>query len=355
MEGRLAERLLERVRAAGQMTFRDFMESALYDPQDGFYGAGRVRLGRGGDFTTSSGLHRLFGELVGDWALARWRALGEPASLTVLESGPGTGRLARDIAERVASSARRPRQLHLLLDERSAALRRRQQRMLAGLEADVEWIELARNPPAPFEGVVVANELLDALPVHPVRVRGGLLEELYVVERDGRLAASWGPPSTPALAAALGSALCEGDETELCVDASDWLERSARALARGAILVIDYARRSQAAGLGPRRSTLRALRARRASPDPLASPGEQDITADVDFERLLEAARGLGLATAPLRSQRAFLTSLGLVERAAAATSVSGAAAVEELLALKQLVMPGGIGDAMTVLELTRS
>ncbi len=299
-DARLAALLRAEIEAAPdrRITFARFMERALTEPGLGYYATSASRPSREGDFLTAPELHPLFGRCLGRWLTRVWPDLGRPDPFTVREYGAGRGTLA-------AST-------------------------IAGLAADdpalarlVRWqpVDVPGRHPDPtmgsFDGVVLANEYLDALPVHRLVMRGGRIRECHVTWQDGF---RWveAEPSGPDLDAPLrraGVVLAEGQLAEVRPSVATWLEDVTRALRRGIVLIIDYGH--DAAGLyGPRRmaGSLVTYRDHMAGDDPLHWVGRQDITAHVDLTELGRAARTVGLVPLGRTTQAMFLADLGLGE-----------------------------------------
>jgi len=368
------------IRERGPLTVAAFMELALYEPELGYYARAPRRSGRAGDFFTSVDVGALFGELL-EIQLAEMGRLtaeaAEPNGLSapsarsvvkafdLVEAGAGNGRLASDILQ--AAKRRDPafyNSLRLHLVDASAEARRAHAETLA----DVADRLVASGPALPesFEGVLVANELLDALPVHQVVMRANGLREVYVdfatqtsvpgtVPGTGDLILREGPPSTPALAEyldRLGVALEVGWRGEINLCAVAWIRDAARRLTRGFIILIDYGHEardlysaSHSAGTLTTFARHRSHGPESSSESPawLQQPGDQDLTAHVDFTSVRAAAEAEGLTTIALLDQTYFL--LGLV----------GALELDDLkarLALKTLIMPGGLGSTHKVLIL---
>jgi SAM-dependent MidA family methyltransferase len=329
------------------ITFAQFMEAALYGP-GGYYAERPALGGPGRDYFTAPELHPAFGALLGRQVAEVWVALGRPSRFDLVEHGPGSGALCRDLltwAEHEAPGFAAA--IRYLLVERSAPLRAAQRATLEGaglLDARVSW-EDSNLPPLPegrgvhpppfreggrggrlesggraatFAGVILANELLDAFPVHLVTVREGRLLERYVApdRDDERLTFVEGEPSTPALAryfADLGLLPGEGCEAEVNLAAVAWAERAAADLARGALLILDYGYPADRLYAPQRRhGTLLCYRGHTLGSDPLVRVGEQDITTHVDFTSVARAGERMGLATLGPVDQATFLTNLGL-------------------------------------------
>ncbi len=345
----------ERVREEGPVPFARFMEWALYHPEHGYYASGRVRIGDDdGDFTTAPHMSGVFARCLARWVAAADRALGRPEPFVLVEGGPGEGRLARDLLD--ALGEREPglyTRLRYAADEASPALAARREALLEPHQD--------RCIPVPdrFTGVYLSNELLDAFPVHRVRRRGGRWEEALVVW-DGGLTQTWGPasPEAQAFLDEQGLEVPEGCEAEACPRALAWLERVAGLLDRGYVLTIDYGDEAERL-YGPRRprGTCAAYRGHRMAEDLLARPGEQDLTAHVNFTALRRAGERLGLRAAPLLGQRDFLFAAGLAEEVALLEAeLTGMDRMAAMQALAPLLLPdGGMGDAFKVLVQARA
>ena len=343
----LVELLRARIEAAGAITFHDYMETALYHPQHGYY-ASRLPVGREGDYVTSPEVHPIFGALVAKQLHQCWQLLGEPAVFDAVEQGAGTGRLARDILRWAAR--REPafaRALRYRIVEISASLRAQQQAALAEAR-QVEWLD---ELPDAIEGCVLSNELLDSFPVHRVASENGELTEIYVSYRDGRFVEERRAPSTERIAAyftALGLAPGDGCVAEVNLHAVDWMERVARALRRGFALTFDYGYEAAELYAPWRRDgTLLCFYRHNASADPYARAGKQDMTAHVDFTTLQRVGREHGLETAGFTTQARFLANLG-IGAGVHAVAKESPEALEEYYArrraVQELIDPAGLG-----------
>ena len=306
----------------GRMTFRDFMEMALYHPLHGYYRSPREKMGRAGDYLTSPEVHPLFGHMVGRQLAEMWEVMGSPAHFDLLEMGAGNGLLARDIlrwAQRL-----RPAFLEALtyrIAETSPPLVERQRHTLDALglpDGKVTW-EPGEAPVAgSVSGCILSNELVDSFPVHRVTVEGGELREVYVVWKEGGFQEELGPPSTPELGAyfdRLGLLPGEGCRAEVNLAALVWMRQVAGALARGFILTFDYGHEARDLYAPWRRDgTLLCFYRHNPSSDPFARVGKQDMTAHVDFTSLVEEGRRHGLEPLGITTQSRFLAALGIGE-----------------------------------------
>ncbi len=343
------------IAARGPVTFCRFMELALHHPVHGYYAGPAPVIGPRGDYLTSPEISPLFGAMIGRQVAEVWHRLGEPDPFLVVEPGPGNGTLARDLlrwAARAEPALRRV--LRYVLVEPNPAQEERQRRLLAG-EAGVAW---QRSLPEGITGCIVANELLDAFPVHLVRVVDGTLEEAYVDHVQGRFVEVWRSPSTPAIAryfAALGLRPGEGCRAEVNLEAPRWMRQAAAALRQGLILTLDYGYPAARLYAPWRRAgTLLCFYRHAPADDPLARVGRQDITAHVDFTTVARAGLEAGLALAGFTTQREFLVSLGIHD---ALRVPAGAVPDEEFAvryrAVMELLEPEG-GGRVRVLGLTR-
>jgi len=299
------------------MTFARFMELALYHPELGYYATGRRGPGRASDFLTAPESHPIFG-----WAVARqleeaWDRLGRPSRFTVREHGAGTGSLAAGIIEGLArSGSPLGAVLRYRIAERGPD---RERQIRQRLEASGAAGVLEPDDGGPIEGAIVANEVLDALPVH--RVEGtadGELRELLVdVDPAGQLVTVAGRPTTDALRAHLereGVRLAPGQRAEICLQLGPWITAAAGGLERGLLLLIDYGHPAAALYEPGRGSLLRAYVQHRVHADPYANVGRQDLTAHVDLTAVERAAATAGLAHLGTTTQAEFLTGLGAGE-----------------------------------------
>jgi SAM-dependent MidA family methyltransferase len=347
------------------------MELALYDPAAGYYARAAQRSGRAGDFFTSVDVGPVFGQLVARQVIEMARLLEARAPspeprLDLVEAAAGNGRLSTDILRAIrrddpATYSRL--QLHLV--EISAEARAAQRETLG--DVGDRLASSSADLPESFEGILIANELLDAMPVHQVVMREDGLREVYVEAArletgDWRLETTEGPPSTPALAdylARLDVVLEPGWRAEINLRAVEWVRSAARRLRRGFIVVIDYGHRAaELFSLSHSAGTLTTFAAHSAkgseqppeTPAWLEDAGNRDITAHVDFTSVEHAARAEGLTTLGFLDQTYFL--LGLIGLGGADGARVDIDDMKTRLALKTLLLPGGLGSTHKVLIL---
>lgn len=313
-EPELVERIATEIEAGGPMTFARFMDRALYEPGLGYYRRSTPGPGRGGDFLTAPETHPIFGRAVARQLDEAWERLGRPDPFVVREPGAGDGFLAVTVLDGLLRD--RSGLLEAVrwvpVEVEAARVAAFNERLAAAGHAT----RVASDEARPVTGAVVANEVLDALPVHRVEWRDGGLVEVFVDWRDGRFVEALGPPSDPSLAGRLadeGVALVEGQRAEVCLAVDEWIASAGASLARGLLLLIDYAH--PAAELyGPRRraGTLAAYVHHRVHDDPFVNVGRQDLTAHVDVTAVERAAARAGLDHLGTTTQAAFLLGLGL-------------------------------------------
>lgn len=352
----------------GWLSLQDYLRIVLYAPGLGYYSAGSVKLGRGGDYVTSPELGALFGR-----ALARQCA--QLLALTgggILELGAGTGALAVTLLSTLEELGALPAQYGIL--EVSADLAARQRERIAALPARlrerVHW--LTRLPEAAtLTGICVANEVADALPFrrfvvggHEAGAAAGYLERGVTRDAGGALMESDRPADAELLAEIrrIAQALAQdtgeppwppGYVSEVCPMLAPWLRSIAAPLRRGALLLIDYGLPRQEYYHAQRtRGTLRCHFRQRAHEDPLLHPGLQDVTAWVDFTRLAEAGADAGLQISGYCTQAAFLLANGIESDVAAAMQPAQRARLAA--EARQLLLPGEMGESFKVMALTR-
>lgn len=353
----LVAELREQIAAAGGLPFVEFMAVCLYHPRYGYYMTERERIGKGGDFFTSSSVHALFGSLIARQLVEMDKKLGDGGLFEIVEQGAGEGHLALDILDAMAANASELyARLRYTLVESGPASRARQERLLAGHLDRVRWSSAEEW--SITRGCFLSNELVDAFPVHVVERADGEWRELYVVNRaGGGFAEELRAPSTPAIAehfSWLGIAPVEGNRAEVNLAAPKWMKTVAERLGRGFVLTIDYGYPAAELYAPHRRGgTLMCYHHHQADEDPFVDIGDKDITAHVDFTTLQRAGEEAGLATLWFGEQYRFLMGLGffeeLVRLEAQCTDEHEARALR--MTLKHLIVPEqGMGETFKVL-----
>ncbi len=334
----LKQRLLDIIAQDGPLTIAQYMAFCLHDPAHGYYST-RPAIGADGDFITAPETSQMFGELIGIWCAQSFIDLGSPAACNLIELGPGSGVLMADAwrASKALPGFSAAAQIHFV--EPSAPLRAAQADNLARIGAQARWIGQLADAPA-GASLIIANEYLDCLPIRQfVRTETDWRERL-VGARDGELAFGLAPaPANGAVPDVLHSA-----PPGATFETRDALPAFVAALAArlqsapGRALLIDYGTATTTGG-----DTFQAVRAHRSA-DPLAEPGEADLTAHVDFDVLAALARAAGLDVAGPISQARFLGALGIETRARALQAAKAAKADVIERQLRRLTAPDQMG-----------
>jgi SAM-dependent MidA family methyltransferase len=350
----LGELISERIRASGPISFAEFMELALYHPELGYYARGAQKTGRAGDFFTSVDVGPLFGELLARQFAEMWRLLDSRPHFDLVEAGAGNGRLSRDILD--AAQRHDPEfysAIRLSLVEPSPAARAAQAAALGPHAALLRHsTAFLAGFPDRVNGVIFANELLDALPTHAVAMDEEGLREVFVDWRDGKFSEVLTGLSTRRIAeylARAGAGLAPGWRAEVNLAAEDWIATAAQTLARGFLVVIDYGHEeAELYGASHSAGTLTMFKQHTTDAD-LQDPGSCDITAHVDLSAVRRAAERGGLTMLARLDQTYFLMGLGLEDLMNSPQGVDSAS-LHRRLALKTLMLPGGLGSTHKVL-----
>lgn len=350
----LPDLLRAEIARRGPIPFRDFMARALYDPEHGYYTSGRAAIGRKGDFFTNVSVGALFGQLLARQFEEVWVRLDRPERFTIVEQGAFRGDFAADVLAHLRQDAP---ELHSRLEyviiEPSPRSRRAQAESLEHFTELVRWIASA-NDLAPFVGVHFSNELIDAFPIHRVIWAGSEWHEQYVGYENEHFVWVEGSLSRPELAPHLARlpTVPVGYRTEINLEALTWIETLAARLARGLVLAIDYGfPREEYFRADRTDGTLSAYAAHRREPDPLARPGEIDLTAHAEFTSLAERAETSGLEVAGFTDQHHFIVGLSQLHFHDAEPNPAGQ---KELRALQTLMHPALMGRSFKALALAK-
>lgn len=392
----LKQKIIERIKAEGPISFETFMEMALYYPGLGYYMKETANIGRSGDFYTSSHLHPIFGALIGRQMEEMWEVMGMPADFRVVEMGAGMGYLAKDMLEYLKTSEVRSqksevkesffRHLTYVMVERNTTIRTMQQELLTEFRDKVEWVS-DLNDLEPTTGCFLSNELLDALPVKAVEMDDELMEiyvsvnETYMPQRDTKndenypspIPLSQGEvvrgraevvfsggddfieikmPANSEIREYLGAyyiELSKSYRTEVNLKLKEWLRDVEERLSEGFILTIDYGYPAwDYYGEDRNRGTLLCYYQHQVNEDPYQNIGEQDLTAHVNFSSLKKWGEDFGLKTIGFCPQGTYLVSLGIDE---VITELYGDSPdAFEIAKIKGLILPQGMGESHKVM-----
>jgi len=339
------------IRDRGPIPFSRYMELCLYHPELGYYSRNASQFGKAGDFFTSSDVHAVFGRLLARQFDEMWRAMGLPERIAVKELGPGRGLFAHDVLD--WSEKKFPgffQALQFLLVEQSPALREKisqtlDQHFVSGKAA---FATPEEDPEVPI--VVFANEFFDALPVKIVSSRGSL----RITAQNGRFVETWDKASADELEFLDRYSVHPeaGERIEVPLQSQAAMRSAAAAIDNGFVIIVDYGYMREEQLAGRHRGTLKAIRQHSVSGNPYEAPGEQDITADVNFSALAATAEQCGMHAQKLITQSQFLMGIG--EANQLADAFEDAHLPQErakvALQLKHLVTPAGMGESFHVL-----
>ena len=353
----LRQLIVDEIRRDGPMAFSRYMELCLYHPELGYYSRSSEQFGKAGDFYTSSDVHAVFGRLLARQFEEMWRVLDSPERIDVIELGPGRGLFAADVLDWSAKQFPEfARAMRYVLVEQSARFRDRLRERLSdhiasGRAAIFETLEAAASS-AGEHLIVFANEFFDALPVEIVDHRGSV----RVVEDGGRLGEEFVPPSSVELnfLDRYGVQPEPGQRVEVPLASLPWMDRIAATFEakRGFVVLIDYGYTREEQLAGRHRDTLMTYRRHRASSSPYEAPGEQDITAHVNFTALRSRGVEHGLEPMALLTQSQFLMGIG--EETQFGDAFQDCKLPQErakvALQLKHLISPESMGETFQVL-----
>jgi SAM-dependent MidA family methyltransferase len=384
----LRQTIEQEIRERGPIPFSRYMELCLYDPELGYYSRNAAQFGKAGDFYTSSDVHAVFGRLLARQFDEMWRVLGSPEQIVLMELGPGRGLFAQDVLD--WSEKKFPglfRAVRYVLVERSPALQERIKATLrrhletgrAKLQEDLLATEVATsgvkaqnqsatsieamkrcaaqnqtpsadNEVSSFPVIVFANEFFDALPVEILSKQGSLRLDT----REGRFVETWVQPSAEELAFLDYYSVHPeaGERVEVLLAAQGYADRVLSTIPRGFFVAIDYGYTREEQLAGRHRGTVKAIRQHSVSENPYEGPGEQDITADVNFTALAADAETNGMWVQKLITQSQFLMGIGEANQFADAFEDSRLPQerAKVALQLKHLVTPAGMGESFQVL-----
>jgi len=345
----LREKIEQEIREQGPIPFSRYMELCLYHPELGYYSRNAAQFGKAGDFYTSSDVHAVFGRLLARQFDEMWRVLGSPERITLQELGPGRGLFAQDVL--AWSEKKFPdffSALRYVLEEHSSALRRRIESTLSRhLESGKAVLQTSGDRSAPT--IIFANEFFDALPVEVISSEGSL----RVGSHDRQFIEIWARHSPEEVEFLDRYSIHPepGERVEVPLQSQAYMSDAAK-LECGFVIAIDYGYVREEQLAGRHRGTLKAIRQHSVSANPYEAPGEQDITADVNFTALAAAAEAQGMRAQRLITQSQFL--LGIGEPNEFTDAFEDCRLPQErakvALQLKHLVTPAGMGESFQVL-----
>ncbi|KTD66276.1 class I SAM-dependent methyltransferase [Legionella spiritensis] len=342
------------LRQRHEIPFAEFMQHALYAPDGGYYTSGLQKFGPEGDFITAPELTPLFGQTLAQQCLQLFTTINDPV---VFEFGAGSGRLCVDLLAQLERLQSLPTHYDIL--EVSGHLRHRQQALveqeIPHLANRVRWLD--RWPKKPFCGVMIANEILDAMPVHRfMQTTSGLCESMVTLNSAGELQERFKPCTNQRLLDYIQRnlpSLPPSYQSEVNLFIDDWLQECGQILAQGAMLIFDYGfPRHEYYHPDRHQGTLMCHYHHQAHSNPLVHIGEQDITAHVDFTHVAEAGHAAGFHVSGYTNQASFLLANGLLSLLEAIEDKRTLFRAQQ--AVKRLIQPDEMGELFKVIALTK-
>jgi len=355
----LQQKIIRRIKSEGPITFKNFMEMALYEPELGYYSSEKTRIGRSGDFYTSSHLHPTFGMMIGKQIEEMWEIMNKPSVFQIVEMGSGAGYLCKDILEYYkglgigGQGLEREiiKNLQYIIVELNPAMREQQKKLLSDYSDKIRWASSVREL-NDIKGCFLSNELLDAFPVHIIEMNDEI-KEIFISADNEKLIEIKGAPGASEIADYLKEFSIElekGHRTEINLEIKKWLGEINRILTEGFILTIDYGYSSKDYYSEDRdRGTLLCYHEHRVTENPYQNIGEQDITAHVNFSSVKKWGDEIGIKTIGFCRQGTFLVSLG-IDEAIAEIYKNSADYSFEVARIKKLILPDAMGETHKVI-----
>jgi len=346
----LEQKITERIKREGPLTFETFMEMALYEPGLGYYASENIEIGKAGDFYTSQHLHPAFGSMIGKQLEEMWEIMGRPSEFYAIEPGAGAGLMCMDIMDYL-HKREIFKSFSYVIAELNPSLQNKQQKLLGRYPDKVRWISSLREI-RDIKGCLLSNELLDAFPVHLIEMEDELKEIYAGVENDTihEIKKNSDRSAIFDYLKEFSIQLPNGYRTEINLRIKDWLKSVNDVLSEGFILTIDYGHPAWDYYSEDRnRGTLLCYYRHQLIEDPFRNIGEQDITAHVNFSSVKKWGENLGLETLGFCRQGTYLISLG-IDKLINELYVKSSNYLFEVAKIKRLIFPGTIGETHKVM-----
>lgn len=356
---KLAELILRKIQDHGPMRFAEFMELALYHPEFGYYMRTSPKIGPSGDFMTAPEYHGIFGATISEHTAHVWMTLDRPDDFNIVEFGAGNASMASALLSHL--EMKYPglfRNLKYTIIETSPALVKVQQQKMEHYLDKVTWIDNVSSRPAPINGFIVANEIVDALPVHIVKKESGIMHEVFVDSDSSGFFEILRPLSVGTLQDyfdELGISLIEGQRCEVNLRALGWMKDLSQILKSGVAVIIDYGYTAEEMfSQRHAEGTLTCYDRHQYNYDPFRNIGEQDITSHVDFTSLITHATRAGFAVERFIDQGKYLLDEGILDLMQSAESLASnpLEIIKTREAVKELISPTTMGKIFKVLVL---
>ncbi|OHE55119.1 MAG: hypothetical protein A2Z47_15610 [Thermodesulfovibrio sp. RBG_19FT_COMBO_42_12] len=346
----LEQKIIEKIKKEGPITFKTFMEMALYEPGLGYYASDKTEIGRGGDFYTSQHLHHAFGTMIGKQLEEMWETMERPADFCAVEPGAGAGLMCKDIMNFLDNRDIFNSFTYTIV-EPNPFMQHKQKKLLEGYLDKVKWAA-SLNGLGNIKGCILSNELLDAFPVHLIGMEDEL-REIYITVDNENITEINGHLSTTDLADYLNEfsiELPKGYRTEINLMIKDWLKSVNEVLTEGFILTIDYGHPAPDYYSEDRnRGTLLCYHKHQLNENPYQNIGEQDITAHINFSSVKKWGEEFGFRTLGFCRQGTYLVSLG-IDEVINELYENSPDYLFEVARIKKLIFPGTIGETHKVM-----
>lgn len=346
----LQQKIIRKIKSEGPVTFKIFMEMALYDPEFGYYMTSDIRIGKAGDFYTSSHRHPVFGAMLAKQIEEMWEIMDRPTAFQVVEMGSGAGYLCKDILNYLRN-CELFNSLNYIIVEINPLSMEKQKSLLKEFSDKITWVS-SLSEINNIKGCIFSNELLDAFPVHLIET-GDELKEIFVDAQGNKLYEIQEEPSTDALAHYLREFSVKsgpGYRTEINLEIKKWLNEINSILTEGFILTIDYGYPAHEYYSEERNNgTLLCYHKHQVNENPFQNIGEQDITSHVNFSSLKKWSDDLGIKTLGFCQQAVFLLSLG-IEKEIVKLYEESPDYFSDITKIKGLILPGTMGETHKVM-----
>ncbi len=351
----IEELLRDEIEKQGPIPFVRFMEMALYHPEYGYYASPREKIGPQGDFYTSPLVHPIFAKLIAKQIVQMAEAIGSDDPISLIEFGAGDGLLCKNILRFIEEQypSLFNRLQYLIIEESPSFRTTQQERLLPLYSQKVRW---EKTMPKGSIGIVLSNELMDAFPVHRLRMERQSLQEVYLTWEGDRFAEILRPLSTPDLLTYWNRLDIQTEKTfdlEINLRGLDWMREVGQGLAKGFVLTIDYGYPAEQLYIAARRrGTFLCYHKHTVNENPYEHIGEQDMTSHVDFTSLAQVGEEVGLLVVGFTDQTHFLMGLGIAQemQVYADQMEQSEEAKKHFLAMKQLMAPDRMGRTFKVL-----
>lgn len=350
----LHQKIIQKIKTEGPITFRTFMEMALYEPEFGYYTSQNTKIGRAGDFYTSSHLHPVFGMMLGKQIEEMWVIMGKPSAFQIVEMGAGAGYVCKDMLDYykgVEEEKNIFKYIRYIIIELNPAMREQQKKLLVDYSDKIRWVASLKELNN-IKGCILSNELLDAFPVHLIEMEDEV-KEIFVGADGETLKEIKEKPETNEISDYLKEFSIELPKqyrTEINLDIKKWLHEANNALTEGFILTIDYGYPAwDYYSEDNDRGTLLCYHKHQTVEYPYQHIGEQDITAHVNFSSVKKWGEELNIKTIGFCQQGTFLMSLG-IDEAIAEIHKNSPDYLFEVARIKKLILPGTMGETHKVI-----